>query len=198
LHYRFNDDVLRDGQLLLIDCGAEYQYYAGDITRTYPVNGKFTAAQRRVYDKILKVQLAAIEMVKPGLPHYELQRFTIERLTQILVEEGLLKGSVDENIRAGNYVRYYPHGVSHLLGLDVHDAGRMLIDGQSRPLEEGFVITVEPGLYFPADDANVPAELKGVGIRIEDDVLVTATGNEVFTRDVPKEAEAMEALIGRA
>lgn len=198
LHYRFNDDILQDGQILLIDCGAEYQYYAGDITRSYPVNGKFTATQRRIYDKVLKVQLAAIDMVKPGLPHYELQKFTIDQLTQVLIEEGLLKGSVEENVKAGNHVRYYPHGVSHLLGLDVHDAGRMLTDGQSRPLEEGFVITIEPGLYFPADDANVPNELKGVGIRIEDDVLVTATGNEVFTEGVPKEAEAMEALIGTA
>ncbi len=195
LHYRFNDATLEDGQLLLIDAGAEYQYYAGDITRAYPVNGRFSAPHRRIYEKILRVQNEVIQMVKPGLPHLELQKFTVQQLTQILIEENVLTGTVEDNIRSGHHVRYYPHGVSHLLGLDVHDAGVMQLHGQSRPLEAGFCITIEPGLYFPKDDTNVPAELRGIGIRIEDDILVTPTGCEVLTQHVPKDVEALEALI---
>ncbi len=196
LHYRFNEAVLEAGQVLLVDCGAEFQFYSGDITRTYPVNGRFTNAQKRVYQKILNVQKKLIEMVKPGLPHFDLQEATIRGLTEILIEEKLLSGSVDDNIKSGAYQKYYPHGVSHLLGLDTHDLGAIRVQGASRPMEAGWVITIEPGLYFSAKDENVPEELRGVGIRIEDDILVTADGCENMTRGVPKEVEEVEALVG--
>ncbi|NJL25265.1 MAG: M24 family metallopeptidase [Calothrix sp. SM1_5_4] len=197
LHYRFNESVCEAGQLLLVDCGAEYLYYSGDITRTYPVNGRFTTVQRRIYDKVLKVQKELIAMVKPGTPHSTLQKHTVESLTAVLIEEKLLTGTVEENVRSMAYQKYYPHGVSHLLGLDTHDSGTLQVRGESRPMEPGWVITIEPGLYFPAHDPNVPEDLRGIGIRIEDDVLVTAEGVEVMTKGVPKEAEEMEALIGR-
>lgn len=197
LHYRFNEDVMESGQLILADCGAEYMYYSGDITRTWPVNGKYSAVQKRIYDKVLRVQKEVIAKVKPGLPHMDLQRFTVAQLSQVLLEEGLVKGSLDEVVRSQSYARYYPHGVSHLLGLDTHDSGALQIKGESRAIEPGWCLTVEPGLYFPENDSNVPTELRGIGIRIEDDILVTADGCEVLTKAVPKETEEIEALVGR-
>lgn len=196
LHYRFNEDTLEAGQLLLSDCGAEYMYYSGDITRTWPVNGRYSPVQKRIYDKILKVQKDLLGKVKPGVPHMDLQRFTTQALTQVLLEEGLVKGSIDEVIRRGEHVRYYPHGVSHLLGLDTHDSGALQIKGESRAMEAGWCLTIEPGLYFPENDSNVPTELRGIGIRIEDDVLVTNDGCEVLTKAVPKETGEIEALVG--
>lgn len=196
LHYRFNDATCQAGDMLLIDCGAEYLYYSGDITRTYPVNGKFSAVQKRVYEKILKVQKACIDMVKPGTPHAQLQKFTIEGLTGVLVEEGILKGSVEENIKNCAYQKYYMHGVSHLLGLDTHDLGVLQVRGESRPMEPGWCLTIEPGLYFPVNDTSIPAEYRGLGIRIEDDVLVTPDGCEVLSKGVPKDVEEIESLVG--
>lgn len=196
LHYRFNEATCQAGEMLLIDCGAEYLYYSGDITRTFPVNGRFSIPQKRVYEKVLKVQKDLISMCKPGATHADLQRYTIEHLTKVLIEEGLLKGSVEENVRNQSYAKYYPHGVSHLLGLDTHDAGVLRVKGEPRVMEAGWCITIEPGLYFPANDPNVPADLKGLGIRIEDDVLITADGCEVLTRGVPKEVAEVESLIG--
>ena len=196
LHYRFNDEILKDGDLLLIDCGAEYLYYSGDITRTYPVNGKFSPTQKRVYGKVLDVQKKLCAMVRPGLPFHDLQKFTVENLTRVLVEEGILKGSVEENVRQQKYMKYYMHGTSHLLGLDTHDSGATHARGESRPIEAGWCLTIEPGLYFPAGDDSIAAEYRGIGIRIEDDVLVTPDGAEVLTRAVPKEIDEMEALIG--
>lgn len=196
LHYRFNESTLEAGQLILIDCGAEYQFYSGDITRTFPVNGKFSIPQKRIYEKVLKVQKELIAMVKPGLTFSELQRFTIEKMTEILIEEGLLSGTVEENVRNNRHVKYYPHGVSHLLGLDTHDSGALQVKGQSRPMEPGWCITIEPGLYFPENDSNVPKDLRGIGIRIEDDILITQDGAEVMTKGVPKEVAEIEALVG--
>lgn len=196
LHYRFNEDTLQSGQLLLVDCGAEVDYYSGDITRCWPVNGRFSSPQKRIYEKILKVQRDLINMCKPGLPFYDLQKFTVESLTAVLIEEKLLKGSVAENVSSMAFTKYYPHGVSHMLGLDTHDAGVLMVQGKSRPLEAGWVLTIEPGLYFPAGDPNVPEELRGVGIRIEDDVLITPDGCEVMTKGVPKEVQEIEALVG--
>jgi Xaa-Pro aminopeptidase len=196
LHYRFNSDTLEAGQMILLDCGAEIGNYAGDITRTYPVNGRFSVPQKRIYEKILNVQKELIQMCRPGLSHMELQRHTVQSLTQILLEEGLLKGGLDENIRSQAFTKYYPHGVSHLLGLDVHDSGVLQVKGESRPMEPGWCLTIEPGLYFPEHDGNVPNDLKGIGIRIEDDVLVTQTGAEVMSKGVPKEVSEMESLIG--
>ena len=196
LHYRFNDGVLEAGQLLLVDCGAEYQYYAGDITRTYPVNGRFSAPQKRIYEKLLKLQKELIAMVKPGELHANLQKHTVATVCQILVEEKILKGPPEEVQRSGVYTKYYPHGVSHLLGLDVHDAGVLLSRGQPRAIEAGWALTIEPGLYFPANDMSIPEEFRGIGIRIEDDILVTPDGPEVMTKGVPKEIGEMEALVG--
>ncbi len=195
LHYRFNDATLEAGQLLLADCGAEYLYYAGDITRTFPVTGRFSTVQKRVYGHILKLQKELIAMVKPGIAHFDLQKFTVERSTQILIEEKVLSGSVEDNVRLGAYAKYYPHGVSHLLGLDVHDSGMLRARGESRPIEAGWALTIEPGLYFPAGDTAVPEELRGIGIRIEDDILVTSDGCEVMSRGVPKDIADIEALI---
>lgn len=197
LHYRFNDATCEAGQLLLVDCGAEYMYYSGDITRCWPVSGKFSPVQKRIYNKVLKVQKDLCALVRPGLPFADLQKFAVENLTQILIEENALKGTVEENIKAGHYTKYYPHGVSHLLGLDTHDLGVLQVRGQSRPLEPGWVLTIEPGLYFPATDTSIPEELRGLGIRIEDDVLVTADGADIMTRGVPKEVEEIESLLQR-
>ncbi len=186
LHYRFNENVLQDGDLLLIDAGAEYKFYSGDITRTYPVGKNFKPAQKRLYDRVLDVHKRVLQMVKPGVPHGDLQKATISWLTDVMLEEGLVKGRKEEVIETGAYKRYYPHGVSHMLGLDTHDAGALLVRGESRPMEAGWVFTIEPGLYVPMSDTNAPAELRGVGIRIEDDVLVTETGAEVLTELAPK------------
>lgn len=196
LHYRFNESTLESGQLVLADCGAEYLYYSGDITRNWPVNGRFSTAQKRIYEKILKVQRELIGMVKPGVQHSSLQARTVEALTEILIEERLLKGTVADNIKSPEYTKYYPHGVSHLLGLDTHDAGVLQVQGQSRQMEAGWCITIEPGLYFPANDPHVPDELKGIGIRIEDDVLVTSQGHEVMSSGVPKDVAEIESMVG--
>jgi len=197
LHYTFNDQVCQDGELLLIDAGAEYRYYTGDITRTFPVNGRFTPAQRKVYDRVLDLQKALIEKVKPGIPFKSLQDMTIEVLTDAMIELKLLTGSRKEIIDSLAYRKYYPHGVSHWLGMDVHDAGLYLVGDESRPLEPGMVFTIEPGLYIPADDTDAPEELRGIGVRIEDNILVTPTGCEVLTSGAPKEVADIEAIVGK-
>ncbi|MGE0764700.1 MAG: aminopeptidase P N-terminal domain-containing protein [Bdellovibrionales bacterium] len=194
LHYVFNDQVLKDGELLLIDAGAEFEYYTGDITRTYPISGKFNPTQRRLYGRVLELQKHLCKKVQPGLPMTELQEITIDGLIEIMMEESLLKGSRGEIRETQAFKKYYPHGVSHLLGSDVHDAGMIEVNGQSRVLEPGMAITIEPGFYIPADDAAAPAELRGIGIRIEDDVLVTADGADVMTSGAPKEIADLEAL----
>ncbi|MBX3020348.1 MAG: aminopeptidase P N-terminal domain-containing protein [Bdellovibrionales bacterium] len=196
LHYRFNESTLESGQVLLSDCGAEYQWYSGDITRCWPVNGRFSTAHKRVYEKVLQLQKELIGMVKPGLPHMDLQKRAVEGSVEILLDEKILTGTVEENIKAAAHAPFYPHGVSHLLGLDTHDSGVLMVQGKSRPLEAGWALTIEPGLYFPANNSKVPDELKGLGIRIEDDILVTPEGNENMTRAVPKDAGEVEALVG--
>lgn len=197
LHYIFNDQICQDGDLLLIDAGAEYQYYTGDITRTFPVNGRFTSAQRKVYDRVLDLQKALIEKVRPGLPFKDMQEMTIEVLTDVMIDLKLLSGSRQHLIESLAYKKYYPHGVGHWLGMDVHDAGLYQVGEESRLLEPGMVFTIEPGLYIPADDQEAPAELRGIGIRIEDNVLVTPSGCEVMTSGVPKEVADIEAIVGR-
>lgn len=200
LHYVFNDQVCRDGDLLLIDAGAEARYYTGDITRTYPVNGKFTAAQRKVYDRVLEVQKDLVTMTKPGLAFKTLQETTIERLTDAMIDLGLIKVKRQEAIERMLFKKYYPHGVSHYLGMDVHDTGLYQTLGEnmvSRNLEPGVAFTIEPGLYIPWDDKDAPEELRGIGVRIEDDVVVTATGCENLTSEAPKEVSELEAIIGR-
>ena len=197
LHYNFNDQVCKDGDLLLIDAGAEYQMYTGDITRTFPVNGKFTPVQKKVYQKVLDIQHELINSIKPGMAFKTLQDRTVEFMTDLAIELKLLSGSRQQLIDSLAYKKYYPHGVSHWLGMDVHDVGLYFVNGESRKLEAGMSFTVEPGFYIPADDKDAAPELRGIGVRIEDDIVVTATGCEVLTSAVPKEVDEMEAIIGK-
>jgi Xaa-Pro aminopeptidase len=198
LHYVENNRPLKDGDLLLIDAGCEYQGYASDITRTFPVNGKFTPAQRDIYDVVLDVQLKCIEATKTGTTAKQRQDLSIELLTEGMKKIGLLKGDTKKLIKKKAYFKYYMHGVGHYLGLDVHDAGRYFTDQKakkSRPFEPGMVLTVEPGIYVPPDDKDAPAKYRGIGVRIEDDVLVTESGNVNLTAKVPKHAEEIEEIM---
>jgi Xaa-Pro aminopeptidase len=198
LHYVENNCPLKDGDLLLIDAGANYKGYASDITRTFPVGGKFTKAQREVYDVVLETQLACIEATKTGTTVKERQNLSIELLTEGMKKLGLLKGKTKDLIKKKKYEKYYMHGVGHYLGLDVHDAGRYFTDHEakeSRPFAPGMVLTVEPGLYIPPDDKDAPAKYRGIGIRIEDDVLVTEEGNFNLTAKVTKDADEIEELM---
>jgi Xaa-Pro aminopeptidase len=200
LHYVENNMLLRDGDLILIDAGAEYKGYASDITRTFPVNGKFTPAQREVYDVVLDVQKKCIDYTVSGNRWADRQKYSIELLTEGMLKLGLLKGKATDLIKNKAYLKYYMHGVGHYLGLDVHDAGRYYVDQhakQSKPFAPGMVLTVEPGLYIPPNDKEAPAKYRGIGIRIEDDVLVTEDGNRNLTSKVPKEAEEIEELMAK-
>ncbi|GGY11098.1 aminopeptidase P N-terminal domain-containing protein [Paludibacterium paludis] len=194
LHYVGNHDVLRDGDLLLIDAGCEYQGYAGDITRTFPVNGRFTGPQRDVYEIVLAAQMAAIDAISPGAPLTAPADAALTILAQGMLDLGLLGGSLDGVLESGAWKQFYMHGIGHMIGLDVHDVGRRHVAGGVRRFESGMCTTVEPGLYIrPAP--GVPEAFHHIGIRIEDDVLVTETGAEAYTRDVPKTVEAIEALM---
>jgi Xaa-Pro aminopeptidase len=197
LHYNFNDQICEDGELLLIDAGAEYNFYSGDITRTYPVNGRFSSAQKKVYEGVLKIQKEIINYVKPGIYFKDLHAMGVDLLTQLMLDLGLLSGRKEDVISSLEYKKYYPHGIGHWLGMDVHDAGLYMIRGEARPIEAGMVFTVEPGLYIPAGDKSAPAELRGIGVRIEDNILVTDKGCEVMTAGVPKEVSEIEAIVGR-
>jgi Xaa-Pro aminopeptidase len=193
LHYVENDQPLRDGDLLLVDAGSEFEFYASDVTRTYPVNGRFSPEQRSIYDVVLDAQLAAIAHVKPGVTFVSVHEVALERLVRGLVKLGLLLGPVETAIAQETYKRFYMHRTSHWLGLDVHDCGAYVVEGKSRALEPGMVLTVEPGLYVAPDDETVEARWRGIGVRIEDDVLVTAAGHEVLTAGIPKHADELEA-----
>jgi Xaa-Pro aminopeptidase len=195
LHYIENDRPLRRGDLVLLDAGAEYMGYAGDVTRAMPVGGRFSDAHRALYTVVLEAQKAAVRRVRPGATLEAVHRTAVRRLTQGLVRLGLLSGTVDTLVRKQAYRRFYMHRTSHWLGLDVHDAGRYdAADGRARPLEPGMVLTVEPGLYVGAE-ADVPAGFRNTGIRIEDDVLVTRTGCRVLSAAVPKEVDAIERAM---
>jgi Xaa-Pro aminopeptidase len=196
LHYVQNDQPLKNGDLVLVDAGAEYQGYAADITRTFPVNGRFSADQKALYSIVLEAQCAAIALVKPGTRWDRLQAMIVKTLTEGLVALGILKGAVDQLIDTKAYQAFYQHGSGHWLGLDVHDVGAYKQAENSRLLAPGMVLTVEPGLYIPADCQTVDPRWRGIGIRIEDDVLVTDTGHEVLSVAVPKTIEAIEALMG--
>jgi Xaa-Pro aminopeptidase len=195
LHYTENDAKLNDGDLLLIDAGAELHGYASDITRTFPVNGRFSAAQRAVYEVVLAAQDAAMEQVQPGNHWNAPHDAAVRALTEGLLKLGILKGKLKELIRKEAYKRFYMHRTGHWLGLDVHDVGDYKIGGQWRVLEPGMVLTVEPGLYIPAGSKGVAKKWWNIGIRIEDDVLVTKTGHEVLSRDAPKSVEEIETLM---
>ena len=197
LHYINNDGELRDGELLLLDAGAEYKGYASDITRTFPINGRYTKAQREIYDLVLKAQESCVEMVRPGVTHDQLKQHSIKVLTEGMVELGLLQGKTEDLIREKKYEKFYMHGLGHMLGIDVHDVGRYYYGEESRALEPGVVMTVEPGLYISPDTKDVPEKYLGIGVRIEDDVLCTDNGPRVLTTKVPKHAEEIEALMNR-
>ncbi|HWS54797.1 MAG TPA: Xaa-Pro aminopeptidase [Pyrinomonadaceae bacterium] len=194
LHYTSNDAELRDGDLLLIDAGAEYEGYASDITRTFPVNGRFTEAQRDLYRLVLDCQEQCVGMIAPGVTLDDLHARSVEVLTEGMVRLGLLAGDVKKLIEDEAYKKFYMHRVSHYLGMDVHDVGAYHSDGQPRPVEPGVVLTVEPGLYI-AEDAEAPDRYRGLGVRIEDDVLVTPEGHRVLTDKAPKQIEEIEALM---
>lgn len=194
LHYIENDAPLRDGELVLIDAGVEFDLYAGDITRTFPVGGRFSKAQRELYELVLAAQERAVAAVRPGATLVEIHDGVVRDLTAGLIRLGLLQGEVEARIEDESYKRFYLHSTSHWLGLDVHDVGSYRLAGKPRPLEAGMVLTVEPGLYVPADE-DIPLAYRGIGIRIEDDVAVTAEGHEVLTADVPKRVAEIEALM---
>jgi Xaa-Pro aminopeptidase len=194
LHYRANNDVLRDGELLLVDAGAEYDYYTSDITRTFPIGKGFTPAQARLYDLTLKAQKECIAMAKPGARLPDIHRLAIDVLTDGMLSLGLLTGTPDDIFRTGGFRRFYPHSTGHWLGMDVHDVGLYTKDGEPRKLEAGMVFTIEPGFYVQPTDRDAPAEYRNIGIRIEDDILVTAKGHEILTSDAPKERAEIEAL----
>lgn len=198
LHYVFNDETLKDGELILVDAGGEYKYYSADITRTWPISGKFSSAQKRVYQKLLNLQKNLIDVIKPGLVIKNHQQMAIEGLVDIMVDEKLLSGPKDQLIENNEFRKYYPHGLGHFLGMDVHDAGAYEIGGSSRPYEEGMGVTVEPGIYIPHNDETAPKELRGMGIRIEDDVIVTVDGVDNLTIGAPKEISELEELVGSA
>ena len=196
LHYSTNRMRLDDGCLVLVDSGCELDGYASDVTRTWPVNGRFTSEQRAVYEIVLRAQCAGIESVKPGRGCRDFHQACVRVITEGLIDLGLLSGSVDENIETNAYRAYYMHGSGHWLGLDVHDAGRYRDDaGHYRPLEPGMVTTVEPGIYIRRD-AAVPQDFRSIGIRIEDDILVTPHGNENLTANIPKTVDEIEAIVG--
>ena len=183
---------------MLIDAGGELDHYAADITRTFPVSGRFSAPQRALYELVLAAQAAAIAAVAPGRRWNEPHDAAVRVLTEGLVRLGLLAGEPDALIRDGAYRRFYMHRTGHWLGMDVHDVGDYQIDGDWRPLAPGMVLTVEPGLYVAPDDDSVDAAWRGIGIRIEDDVLVTADGCRVLTAACPKTVDEIEALVGSA
>jgi Xaa-Pro aminopeptidase len=195
LHYVDNDAELRDGDLLLIDAGAEYEGFASDITRTFPVSGRFTDAQRDIYQLVLDCQEECIRMVRPGVTLDEMHERSVEILTEGIVRLGLLKGEAAKLVEEGEYKKFYMHRLGHYLGMDVHDAGAYHVDGQPRPVGPGVVMTVEPGLYIAEDAEGIPDKYRGIGVRIEDDVLVTPGGFDVLTDKAPKGVEEIEELM---
>jgi len=195
LHYVRNDQKLREGELVLIDAGCELSGYASDVTRTYPVGGRFEPAARDVYEVVLAAQQAALARCRPGATLPEIHAAAVQRLTEGLVDLGALSGPVDELVAKEAHRRFYMHQTSHWLGLDVHDVGTYRQAGEPRRLEPGMVFTVEPGLYFAPSQEGVPAHFQGIGVRIEDDVAVAADGCEVLTAAIPKAPDELEALV---
>lgn len=198
LHYIENTRQMKSGELVLIDAGCELEHYASDITRTFPVNGVFSEEQKAIYQLVLDAQAAALEFVKPGYHWNESHEASVKVITEGLVNLGLLNGNIDELIAANSYKQFYMHRIGHWLGMDVHDVGDYKIEGEWRLLEAGMVMTVEPGIYISPDDETVAKKWRGIGVRIEDDVLITKEGNDILSKDVPKEIADIEALMGAA
>jgi Xaa-Pro aminopeptidase len=195
LHYIENSAPLKNGDLVLIDAGCELDYYAADITRTFPVSGTFSPEQKALYEICLQAQLEAIAECKPGKHWNDPHEATVRVITEGLVEIGLLEGDVSELIKSEAYKEFYMHRAGHWLGMDVHDVGDYKVGGEWRVLEPGMVMTVEPGIYVAPDNERVAKKWRGIGIRIEDDVVITKDGNEVLTKDVPKTVAEIEALM---
>jgi Xaa-Pro aminopeptidase len=195
LHYHANDAELRDGDLLLIAAGCEYEYYASDITRTFPVNGRFTPEQRAVYEVVLEAQEAALARIRPGNHWNDPHDAAVRAITQGLVRLGLLKGRVPALIREEAYRKFYMHRTGHWLGMDVHDVGDYKVGDQWRVLEPGMCMTVEPGLYIPAGTPGVPRRWWNIGVRIEDDVAVTAEGHDLLTDGLPRTPAEIEQVM---
>ena len=198
LHYQENDALLKDGDLVLIDAGCEIDCYASDITRTFPVSGEFSPEQKAIYELVLKAQEAAFAVIAPGKHWNHAHEATVQVITEGLVALGLLKGTVEELIESEAYRAFYMHRAGHWLGMDVHDVGEYKVGGQWRVLEPGMALTVEPGIYIGADNQSVAKKWRGIGVRIEDDVVVTKQGCEILTSGVPKTVAEIEALMAAA
>jgi Xaa-Pro aminopeptidase len=199
LHYVDNNATLKKNDLVLIDAGCEYELYAADVTRTFPVNGTFSTVQRALYDIVLAANEAAIEACRPGALFTHPHQVALEIMIDGLLSLGLLEGDLDEVLETETYRNFCPHGSSHWLGLDVHDVGDQRVDGEPRPLEPGMALTIEPGIYIPDNEvmAGLPAKYRGIGIRVEDDVLITRDGREVLTSAAPKSVQAIEATMAQ-
>jgi Xaa-Pro aminopeptidase len=196
LHYTKNRSRIKDGDMVLIDAATEYEMYASDITRTFPANGHFTDAQRAIYQVVLNAQKSVIEASKPGVTFQSLHDLDLRLLVEGMIEIGLLQGTPEEVIATESYQEYFMHKTGHWLGLDVHDMGNYMADGESIVLKPGMVFTVEPGIYVNSK-SKAPEKFKGIGIRIEDDILITESGNKNLTSEVPKEIADIEALMSR-
>jgi Xaa-Pro aminopeptidase len=194
LHYVENSKPLLDGELLLVDAGCEFELYASDITRTYPINGKFSAPQLAIYEVVLEAQLKSIEAISTNNNVMDAQIISEKVITQGLIDLGLLQGSMEELHATGAFKKFYMHKIGHWLGIDVHDAGDYMENGEYMRFKPGMVTTVEPGIYI-SSSSNVEDKWKGIGIRIEDDILVTAEGNENLTAFVPSDPKEIEALM---
>ncbi len=198
LHYNRNDAEVKEGDLVLIDAGCEYEYYASDITRTFPADGKFSPEQKAIYELVLKAQVAAIEAVAPGASWDEPHKISVKIITQGLIKLGLLKGRTSQLIKEEVYRDFYMHRVGHWIGMDVHDVGDYKIDGSWRLLEPGMVTTIEPGIYISPDNKKVEKRWRGIGVRIEDDVLVTKQGSKILSKGIPKTIEEIESFMAKA
>lgn len=197
LHYQENNAQLKSGDLVMIDAGCEIACYASDISRTFPVNGKFSDEQKAIYEIVLAANKAAIAEVAPGKLYQDPHNKAVEIITKGLVELGILKGDVQHLIAHNDYSEFYMHSTGHWLGLDVHDVGVYFVNGKSRPLVEGMVLTIEPGIYIAPDNLHVAERWRGIGIRIEDNVLVTRTGHQVMTAKTPKTIKEIEQLMAK-
>ncbi|MGY0799400.1 aminopeptidase P N-terminal domain-containing protein [Lysobacter sp. A286] len=197
LHYVANNGPIADGDVVLVDAGAEYRGYAADITRTFPANGRFSTEQRALHDLVGDAHAAALALAQPGIAYAAGHDAAVATLTEGLLKLGLLKGKLEKSISDGSYKRFYPHKTGHWIGVDVHDVGDYRIDGESRLLEPGMVFTIEPGLYVRPDDTSVAVKWRGIGIRTEDDVLVTRDGHKVLTGKLARSAEEIEAFMAQ-
>ena len=195
LHYTENKAEIRDGDLVLIDAGCEYQHYASDVTRTFPANGKFSNEQAEIYEIVLAAQIAAIEAIKPGVPWGTLQDISVRIITAGLIKLGLIEGVLSRALKDEAYKEFYMHRVGHWIGMDVHDVGNYKMAGNWRPLVPGMVTTIEPGIYISPNNRRLPKKWRGIGVRIEDDVLVTKTGHRILSKGIPKTIVEIEAFM---